>query len=86
MYVYVVVVISELRPRHNLRSRSGGSILSVKGLASGVWVSELLLLLLMLNRSVMRKVNLGAVLRKKLVRLSSYDGCHLSKRLSPPWY
>ena len=85
MYVYVVVVISELRSRHNLRSRSGGSILSVKGLAFGVWVSELLLLL-MLNRSVMRKVNLGAVLRKKLVRLSSYDGCHLSKRLSPPWY
>ena len=64
MYVYVVVVISELRSRHNLRSRSGGSILSVKGLAFGVWVSELLLLL-MLNRSVMRKVNLGAVLRKK---------------------
>ena len=85
MYVYVVVVISELRSRHNLRSRSGGSILSVKGLASGVWVSELLLLL-MLNRSVMRKVNLGAVLRKNLVRLSSYDGFHLSKRLSPPWY
>ena len=59
-----VGVISELRSRHNLRSRSGvGSILSVKGLAFGVWVSELLLLL-MLNRSVMRKVNLGAVLRK----------------------
>ena len=69
MYVYVVVIISELRSRHNLRSRSGGSILSVKGLAFGVWVSELLLLLLMLNRSVMRKVNLGAVLRKNLVRL-----------------
>ena len=43
--------------------RGVGSILSVKGLAFGVWVSKLLLLL-MLNRSVMRKVNLGAVLRK----------------------
>ena len=68
MYVYVVVVITELlRSRHNLRSRSGGSILSVKGLAFGVWVSELLLLL-MLNRSVIRKVNLGAVLRKNRCR------------------
>ena len=81
----VVVVISELlRSRHNLRSRSGGSILSVKGLASGVWVSELLLLL-MLNRSVMRKVNLGAVLRKNWWDYHP-DGCNLSKRLSPPWY
>lgn len=33
MYVYivVVVVITEQWPRHNLRSRSGGSILIIKG-------------------------------------------------------
>ena len=38
-YVYIVVVVTEQRPRHNLRSRSGGSILSIKGCGLGAVIS-----------------------------------------------